>query len=73
MPSTSPWGKQTKGVFTVDKTKNPYIIKPRPTRNIRKKQPIRKGMFSLTSEFEKLGFTDPFAITNAEKTSPKTE
>lgn len=48
MPSTSIWGKQTKGVFTVDKTKNPYIIKPRPTRNQRKKQPIRKGMFALS-------------------------
>jgi ribosomal protein L2 len=48
MASTSPWGKQTKGVFTVKKHLCKFIIKPRPTRNIRKKQQVKKtGKFKL--------------------------
>ncbi|KAI3646796.1 hypothetical protein MP228_009724 [Amoeboaphelidium protococcarum] len=51
MPSTSPWGKITKGVFTVKKHLNPMIIKARPTVNARKKQPVKKtGIFALSNQ-----------------------
>lgn len=50
MPSTSPWGKITKGVFTVKKEKCKYIIKPRPTKNRRKKQPVRGGRFAIRED-----------------------
>lgn len=51
MPSTSPWGKMTKGKFTVKKHMQKIIIKARPTRNQRKKQPVRKyGKFAMSSE-----------------------
>ena len=42
IPSTSPWGKMTKGVFTVKKHLQKMVIRARPTRNARKKQPVRK-------------------------------
>jgi large subunit ribosomal protein L2 len=48
VPSTSPWGKITKGVFTVKKHLQKMVIKARPTRNARKKQIVRKhGKFAL--------------------------
>ena len=53
MPSTSPWGKITKGKFTVKKHLCKFIIRPRPTRNQRKRQPIRKsGKFTVQDEME---------------------
>lgn len=44
IPSTSPWGKVTKGKFTVQKHKNKFIIMARPTKNKRKKIPVRKNL-----------------------------
>jgi len=39
--SMSASGRLTKGVFTVDKSKNPYIITPRPIKNLRRAQTLR--------------------------------
>lgn len=52
MPSTSPWGKITKGKFTVKKHLQKYVIKPRPTRNPRKKQltSSKYGKFAVDNE-----------------------
>jgi large subunit ribosomal protein L2 len=51
MPSTSPWGKITKGVFTVKKHLQKYVIKARPTRNMRKKQSIRRtGKYAVQND-----------------------
>lgn len=51
MPSTSPWGKITKGGFTVKKHLQPYVIKARPSINRRKKQVIRRvGKYALQDE-----------------------
>lgn len=53
MPSTSPWGKITKGKFTVKKERQKFVIQPRPTRNVRTKQPSRKsGRFLVQDQMD---------------------
>jgi hypothetical protein len=66
MPSTSPWGKITKGVFTVKKEKCKYIIKARPTKNRRKKQPIRGGRFAIREDLADTLFEDGIDSTTTE-------
>jgi hypothetical protein len=66
MPSTSPWGKITKGKFTVKKHLCKFIIKPRPTRNARKRQPIRRsGKYAIQDEFDNAQSTAEAAVNQS--------
>ena len=67
IPSTSPWGKITKGKFTVKKHLHPLIIRARPTTNRRKKQPIRRGMCAV-NEQDILALESSFAETTLNST-----
>lgn len=74
LPSTSIWGKMTKGKFTVKKELNPLIIEARPTTNKRKKSPVHKagggGAAALAKQLQELSLSRAAPVAQAASTTP---